>query len=142
MPISELHSTRQPNSAWHSIWHLKKCLSQFDPYLVNRFALEKLVIVGDGKTFRLIWEITNEYPEEYSWILRYLGEFYQNSVYIRCIYKLYAGCGLKTLASSSFSGITLKKSWKSHITEKPQDLLWMFWILKHFWGKMLTVKCN
>ena len=88
---------------------VKVWLDFLETTIIEKFGLTKLVIVGDGKTYGVIGEIIADYPEQYSWVLRYLGEFHRNSVYMRCITKLYGGGGLETLASSTFSGITLHK---------------------------------
>ena len=92
--------------------------------IVTKYGLTKLVVVGDGKTFGIITDIIiHDYPELYSWVLPYLGEFHRNEVYMRVINKLYDGAGLETLAMATYGGTTLSAVLKVTHYRKALDFL-------------------
>ena len=97
------------NSPPDAVKTLKVWLDFLKKEVVDRYNLDKLLVVGDGKTFGNLLTIINDYPIDYAWVQLYLGEFHRNMVYMRCLLKNYAGAGLQQLAKETYAGATLTK---------------------------------
>lgn len=67
--------------------------------------IKHLVVVTDAKIFPYVHDIKKEHPDDFKWLIPYLGDFHILLNYQKVIMKVYWDAGLKQLATAS--GATL-----------------------------------
>ncbi|CAH1232408.1 Hypp454 [Branchiostoma lanceolatum] len=62
---------------------------------------QSLILVGDGKTYDLLWKVKKKYPSEFSWAHLYMGDWHVLKNTQEVIMKIFWDSGLKEMAQET-----------------------------------------